>query len=164
MYTVNRAVLVNDSHNPHQLILTADQLWRGLVIKQEDSLPFVPGMTSCEVVERHETYLVRDIIFLGESLRERIVFHPPKKVETERLSGKIRGKITNEIEEKESGELLLYFSFALEAEGIPVDSPEEQAYFQPFEENYVGAVQTTLATIRSMVTEGKLKTLGRYGA
>jgi hypothetical protein len=36
------------------------RVWRGLVMKAENAVPFVPAMTRCEVVERRENQLVRE--------------------------------------------------------------------------------------------------------
>jgi hypothetical protein len=66
-------------------------------MKAENALPFVPGMAKCSVVNRTANGLVRDIIFRGEDARERITFHPEKKVVFVRESGNVDGFIVNEI-------------------------------------------------------------------
>ncbi len=57
-------------------MLTRAQVWRGLVMKAENAVPFVPAMTRCEVVERRENQLVREIVLRGERLTERVTFYP----------------------------------------------------------------------------------------
>ncbi len=157
MFTMSRAVPVNDKSDPNLPVLTRDHVWRGLVLKAENALPFVPKMTQCETVEHGDNYLVRDVVFRGEPARERVTFFPKSKVEFDRLSGATLGTIKNEIEEDAKGELALRFTFSLEKEGVPANSPEEQAYAKQMEGDYLGAVQATLNAIRKWVLEGTLE-------
>lgn len=114
-------------------------------------------MTKCETLERGDNYLIRDIVFRGEPAQERVTLSPEQKVQFERLSGNTLGTILNEIEEDEKGELFLRFTFSLEKEGIPPNSPEEQHYAKQTEDDYLGAVQATLNAIRRWVKEGTLE-------
>ena len=157
MFTMTRAVPVNDRNNPDLPVLNRSQVWRGLVLKAENALPFVPKMTECNTFERGENYLVRDIVFRGDPARERVTFYPEQKVVFERLSGNTLGTIQNEIEEDEKKDLALRFTFSLEKEDIPPNSPEEQAYAKQMEGDYLGAVQATLEAIRKWVKEGTLE-------
>ena len=157
MFTMTRSIPVNDRNNPDLPVLNRHQVWRGLVLKAENALPFVPAMTSCETFERGENYLVRDIVVRGDPARERVTFFPEQRVQFERLSGNTLGTILNEIEEDDKGELSLRFTFSLEKEGIPSNSPEEHAYAKQTEGDYLGAVQATLNAIRRWVKEGTLE-------
>jgi hypothetical protein len=156
MFTIGRSLPVNDRNNPPQVILTRDQVWQGLVFKAENAVPFVPGMTVCEVLERSGQELVRECVYKGDRLRERVTFHPQRAVDFERLSGNVRGTIRNEIEEDENGALHLRFTFSLAVQGIAHNSPEEHAYATAMEGDYVRAIGATLTTIRQLVAEGKL--------
>ena len=156
MFTMTRSIPVNDPSSDFP-ILTRSQVWRGLELKAENALPFVPKMTKCDTFERGDNYLVRDIVFRGDPARERVTFYPEQKVVFERLSGNTLGTIKNEIEENEKGELFLRFTFSLEKEGIPPNSPEEEAYARQMEGDYLGAVQATLSAIRQWVKEGTLE-------
>jgi ketosteroid isomerase-like protein len=158
MFTMSRAIPVNDKSNANLPVLNRSHVWRGLVLKAENALPFVPKMTRCETFERGDGYLVRDIIFRGDPARERVTFYPEQKVQFERLSGNTLGTILNEIEEDEKGELSLRFTFSLEKEGIPAGSAQEQEYAKMMEGDYLGAVQATLSAIRQWVKEGTLET------
>ncbi len=157
MFTMTRSVPVNDRNNPDLPILNRSQVWRGLVLKAENALPFVPKMTECNTFERGENYLVRDIVFRGDPARERVTFYPEKKVLFERLSGNTLGTIQNEIEEDDKKNLSLRFTFSLEKEGILPNSPQEQEYAKQMEGDYLGAVQATLDAIRKWVKEGTLE-------
>ena len=50
MHAVSLSIPVNPPGAEPRL--TRDEVWRGLVMKAENAVPFVPGMTRCEIVER----------------------------------------------------------------------------------------------------------------
>jgi hypothetical protein len=157
MFTMSRSVPVNDGSNPDLPVLIRSQVWRGLVLKAENALPFVPKMTKCDVLERGDNYLVRDIIFRGDPARERVTFYPEQRVQFDRTAGNVLGTILNEIEEDDAGNLTLRFTFSLEKEGLLAGSSEEQEYAKQMEGDYLGAVQATLNAIRKWVREGTLE-------
>lgn len=156
MFTLTRAIPVNDKGNADLPVLNRDQVWRGLELKAENALPFVPKMTECNTFERGDNYLLRDIVFRGDPARERVTFFPKEMVQFERLSGKTLGTIKNVIEEDADGNLFLRFTFSLEKEGIVPGSAEEQEHAKQMEGDYLGAVQATLNAIRRWVKEGSL--------
>jgi hypothetical protein len=156
MFTLTRSIPVNDRSDPELPILNRDQVWKGLELKAENALPFVPQMTQCDTIERGNNYLVRNIVLRGEPAGERVTFYPKRMVQFDRLSGNTLGTIKNEIEEDTSGNLFLRFTFALEREGIAPASAEEEAYARQIEGDYLGAVQATLTAIRRWVKEGTL--------
>jgi Domain of unknown function (DUF1857) len=145
VFTVTDAIPVNVPGEP---LLTRSDVWRGLVEKSRNAVPFVDAMSYCQVTkEISPSQFDRDIIFHGEPMKERITLEPESKVTFERLSGSVLGTIWNTIEE-ERGALMLRFTFTLSVEGIADGSPEERAYADQMTAGYVNAVRTTLATIR----------------
>ena len=93
MIYVSKEVRANgDAGQPR---LSRSEIWKGLVMKAENALPFVPGMAKCDVVERTADGLVRDIVFRGEDAREKITFYPEEKGVFLRLSGNVDGFIVN---------------------------------------------------------------------
>jgi hypothetical protein len=52
MFTMTRSVPVNDRGDPNIPVLNRDQVWKGLELKAENALPFVPKMTKCDTIER----------------------------------------------------------------------------------------------------------------
>lgn len=148
MFTVSRGIPVNDASGPDQPTLTRADVWRGLVLKADNALPFVPKMTKCEVTSRAPTWLERDVVFRGEPAGERVTFFPRDEVRFERTSGATMGTIRNQIEEEGDGALVLRFTFSLEREGIPHGSEEEAEYARQMEGAYLGAVDATLSAIR----------------
>src|SRR5438270_10907285 len=128
MFTMTRSVPVNDRGDPDIPVLNRDQIWKGLELKAENALPFVPKMTKCDTIERGDNYLVRDIVFRGDPARERVTFYPKQMVQFDRLSGNSLGTINNDIEEDSKGELSLRLTFSLVNEWIPPDVAEQHAF------------------------------------
>ena len=150
MIEVSKRVPVNE---PGQPVLLRSDVWRGLVMKADNALPFVPAMTHCQVLRRESgNVFVREIEFRGERCRERVTLTPEDNVLFERLDGSVLGTIRNVIEEDGEG-LGLRFSFALKLAGEEDGSPAEVAYGQTVEKDYLKAVDATLAAIRRMKQE-----------
>jgi hypothetical protein len=149
MIEVSKRIPVNE---PGQPVLTRSDVWKGLVMKADNALPFVPAMTHCKVLDREsDTVFVREIEFRGERCRERITLTPEQRVEFVRLDGSVLGTILNLIEEDDSG-LGLRFSFKLKLDGMADGSAEEIEYGKVVEKDYLKAVDATLAAIRKMKT------------
>jgi Domain of unknown function (DUF1857) len=151
MYTLSYAIEVNpEGASP---ALTAEQVWAGLEMKAVNALPFVPGMTKCEMTERKDNIILRDVTFAGDDFKERITLHAPVQVQFERIGS--GGFIQNTISESEKG-LMLSFTFGLPFPGTEPGSPEEKAKGESMRGAYVGAVGATLKTVREMVRKGEL--------
>lgn len=151
MYTLSHSIQVNpEGAEP---VLTAAQVWRGLELKAENAMPFVNGMTQCDVDERSGNTLTRTITFRGTKHREKITLYAPVKVQFERLDG--TGWIDNVISESADG-LLLTFTFGINFPGIAEDSPEELAQGETMRGAYTGAVAATLERVRQMVRDGEM--------
>ncbi|HEY3916164.1 MAG TPA: SRPBCC family protein [Stellaceae bacterium] len=154
MYVLSVAVDVNpEGATPR---LSQDQVWRGLVMKAENAVLFVPRMQSCTVIERHADELLREVVADGHRFHEKITFTSPVEVLFERVGTTDNaGWITNVISESAHG-LLLTFTFAVNLPGAAPGTAEESAKGEAMKESYVGAVKATLARVRSLVQEGKL--------
>jgi hypothetical protein len=155
MFTVDKTLPVNRDLAPGEPALSRADVWRGLVLKGENALPFVPIMTRCEVLERQGNELVREIEIRGERMKERVTFHPEHTVTFERLDGIERGTILNEILD-EGGELKLRFTFTLARSDMAHGSDAEKAYAAGMEGSYLQAVRSTIATIRRLIKDGRL--------
>ena len=154
MYTLSVAVDVNPPGVTPRL--TQDQVWRGLMIKAENAVLFVPRMQACTVLERWSDGLLREVVNDGHRFREKITFSPPVEVLFERVGTEDNaGWITNVISESDHG-LLLTFTFAVNLPGAAPGTAEERAKGEAMKESYVGAVKATLARVRQLVGEGQL--------
>ena len=155
MFTVSRALPVNPPDA--QPRLARADVWRGLELKANNALPFVPSISYCVVTERlDDTRFVREIEFRDERSHERVTLQPQERVTFERLDGRVRGTILNEIEES-GDELSLRFTYSLEIEGIEAGSAQEREYAAGMEADYLKAVEATLAAVRRVAAGEKVE-------
>lgn len=152
MISVSKTVPVNPPGE--DAVLNRSDVWRGLEAKANDALPFVPAMTRCEVLERSDRVIVREVEFRGQTLGERVTLEPEERVTFERTHGPVLGTIRNEILEWRPGDLELRFSFDLVLEGVEAGSQAEREYEETMRGDYLKAVDATLAAIRRWVSEG----------
>jgi hypothetical protein len=150
VYKLSRTVPVNE---PSKSFLNRREVWSGLLMKANNALPYVPIMQKCEVVERGDGWLLRDILLNNNPLREKVTFEPERRVLFERVGGDELGRIENVIGEDERGDLTLTFSFSLTKKGLEENSDAERQHFAPMEGAYMGAVASTLAAVRRTVDE-----------
>ena len=151
MYTLSYAIPVNPAGVEPKL--TRDQVWQGLAMKAENALPFVPGMTQCDVLETRDNTITREVTFRGQTSKEFITLFAPVKVQFERLDG--TGWIDNVISESDAG-LILSFTFGINFPGVAADSAEEKEKGDGMRGAYVAAVGATLDRVREMVAAGDL--------
>jgi hypothetical protein len=154
MVRASRTITVKG--DPGDPPLTRSLVWRGLLMKAENPMPFVPVISSCKIVERHKDGLTREIVDRGDPITERVTFDPERKVTFERLSGRILGTILNEIVEDEAGELALRFTFALSVAGAPEGGAEESQVAADMERGYLMAVASTLKAVRKLIDDKAL--------
>ena len=148
---VSNTVAVNPPGEP--LVLTREDVWRGLVLKAENALPFVMAPTKCTVLARSENAIVRTIELGGHELGERVTFEPQRQVRFERTSGPVLGTILNEIREDLDGNLELTFSFDLDTDGYAPGSADQRDYEATMTDDYLHGATATLAAVRRMITE-----------
>ena len=154
MYALSASVEVNPAGATP--VLSREQVWRGLVLKAENAVPFVPGMQSCVVLERQEDGLLREVVIHGDRFKERVTFTPRVEVYFERVAtAEHAGWITNVISESDRG-LLLTFTFAVNFPGIAPGSEEERRHGEAMKSAYVSAIEGTLRAVRRLTMEGKL--------
>ena len=154
MVHASRTIKVND--DPRQPPLTRSLVWRGLVMKAENPLPFVPVISSCKVIERRGDGLVREIVDKGDTITEVVTFQPERMVKFERTSGRVLGTILNEIVEDADGDLALRFTFTLSITGVADGSAEEKDFAGSMEEGYLMAVRATLKAMRKLANDSTL--------
>ena len=150
MYKLSRTVPVNE---PCKTFLSRHDVWTGLMMKAHNALPYVPQMKKCEVIEKGEGWVLRDILLGDEPLREKVTFEPEQRVIFERVAGNEPGRIENTLGEDERGNLTLTFSFALTRKGLEGNPEAEKNHFTPMEGMYMNAVASTLAAVRRTVDE-----------
>jgi len=148
MIETSRSLPVNDGPGPD---LTVADVWAGLMEKATNPLPYVKSITKCTVSDRFDGGLVRDIIHVGQPVREVVTFYPMRWVHYVRTHGTARGTIDNEIDTGADGSPVLTFAFRIVVNGIESGSVEEGEFAGRMEEDYLDAVRTTLAAVRDRV-------------
>jgi hypothetical protein len=136
--------------------LSVEQVWRGLVMKAENALPFVAAMEDCKVIERYPDGFLRQIKLRGVVMTERITFTPPVEVYFERIEAQgYNGWITNLISEGPNGPLLT-FTFAVEFPGAAPGSEDERKQGDAVRDSYVSAITSTLQAVRRLASDNRL--------
>ena len=154
MYALSASVEINPPGVTP--VLTVEQMWRGLVMKAENALPFVHAMEACRVLERYPDGFLREIKLRGVLMKERITFTPPVEVDFERVDAQgYDGWITNVISESAKG-LMLTFTFAVGFPGAAAGSEAEREQGDAVRASYASAVESTLAATRRLVSENRL--------
>jgi len=156
MVRAQRTIKIND--DAAEPPLTRSLVWRGLMMKAENPMPFVPVISSCRIVERHGDQFVREIVDRGDPITERVTFFPERMVRFERLSGRVLGTILNEIIEDDDGDLALRFTFTLAVEGVAAGSAAEREFAGEMEHGYLMAVAATLKAVRQLAKANALDT------
>ncbi len=151
------AVSVSMEVNPGGVkpMLTLDKLWRGLELKAEDPVPFVPGMESCQVIERMDDGFLREVVVRGQTFREILTFTPPVQIRFDRVEGEESGWIMNTLSESPIG-LLLTYTIAVNFMGVWPGTDEEKQKGDEVHFNYANALRQTLEILRARVAEGQL--------
>lgn len=152
MFTLSHTMPVNDTE-PR---LTRAQIWRGLVMKAENPVPFLDAMSACAVIERGDDWLLRDFTLRGEDMQERVTFEPEERVTFVRTRSSAMGTVMNEIVQLDDGEMGLRFTFSLDVDGVEDGSPEEAEFAERMSKSYFQGVESTLAEIRRRVVSGEM--------
>lgn len=151
MINVSSRIEVNAPEEANGVSLNRSQVWDGLVSKARYAVPFVSAITECVVVEEQDNTFIREVVLQGERLQELVLLTHEQQVEFVRLSGSARGIIKNVIEE-EGGQLYLRFTFAFSLPGVPAGSEKELEFAEKMQKSYLGAVRSTLQTIRGKIS------------
>lgn len=149
-------IQINDPPNPLIDSLSREQLWRGLVYRAENPLPFVLGLDECRIVVRTERTLRRELHFGSLTVRDRVTLEPMRQVryETEAGGGLAASSLVMTIEEPGADELIVRFEYqTLRRAG---DAPSEEFYNAFLRKAYVEADIDTIRTIRRLVVENLL--------
>ena len=144
-------IQINDPLNPLIDPLSREQLWRGLVLRAENPLLFVPALDAFELLERGENTLTRVLHFGSLSLRDRVTFAPMTRVryEIEAAQDSPAATLTMTIEEPAPGQLFVRFEYAtLHVGGA---APLDEFYGGFAKRAYVEADIDTVGIIRRIV-------------
>ena len=149
-------IQINDPLNPLIDSLSREQLWRGLVHRAENPLPFVMGLDDFRILVRTETTLRRELHFGKLTVRDRVTLDPMRQVryETDAGGGLPASSLVMTIEEHEADQLFVRFDYeTLRRSG---DAPSDEYYNAFLKKAYIEADIDTIRAIRRLVEENQL--------
>lgn len=147
-------IQINDLQNPLIVVLSRDQLWQGLLHRVEDATPFLPGLESCTIVERHADHLLRKLDFGPAIIEDRVTLSEQQWVRfdivpSEQHAG---GSLTISIEEPEPDALFLRFAYTTSFGTNP--NSEERAYIDYIKSAYHQSDIDCVRIIRTLAAGG----------
>jgi len=154
MFTTSISIEVNPGDvSP---VLSAEQVWLGLVRKAEDGVRFVPQITMCRVLDRTDDGIMREITIRGQHRHEYITFTPPVQVHYQRVGSRDHADwITNTISESERG-LLLTFTYFVDVPSTGGPNHGEWKQGDELKREFQDALSQTVEVIRELVRTGQL--------
>ena len=145
-------VQINDPVNPLGEILSREQLWQGLWHRVENPVAFLPGLESCQILERQETTLLRVLDFGAAQIRDRVSFavHEWLRFDIEAGATHAGGALTIRLEEPQPDALFLRFAY----ETTLAENTEDGAYAEYVKSAYRESDLETVRVIRLLLAEG----------
>ncbi|MGZ9711201.1 SRPBCC family protein [Glaciimonas sp. GNP009] len=148
---------INDPLNPLIKPLTSEQLWRGLVLRAEQPMLFVPHLDACQILEKSIDSLSRELRYGKIIIRDIVTYLPQLQVRyqvppQEELLG---SSLTMTIEQPQQDALFVRFSYTDESSGTAISAEEEMV--DEFRRSaYLQADIDTIGIIRELVDSDKL--------
>ena len=147
-------IQINDPDNPLIAALSREQLWRGLLHRVENPLPFLPGLESCTIRERGAASLLRDLNFGAAVIQDRVTLADGAWVRFDILpsASHAGGSLTITIEEPQPGHLFLRFAYrtTLGEQG----AAEDRAYVEYVKAAYHQSDVDCVRIIRTLAAGG----------
>lgn len=149
-------VIVNDPQNPLIENLSREQLWFGLLCRVENPAPFLPGLESCQVLERWPDGMLRELDFGALRIRDRVTLDPMISVsfEAEKCAQHAGGNLTICIEEPASDQLVLRFVYRTTQ---PDTEDGSTMYADLVKSAYEQSDIDTVRVIREIVASGSMQ-------
>ncbi len=147
---------INDPLNPLIDRLSREQLWRGLVLRAETPMDFVPYLDNCSILERDDLTLSRELRYGDLIVRDLVTFEPLYQVTYHVPSQKDipESRLTMTIEEPEPDILFVRFLYD-DGGGEQEDAAE--AFYNDFRRSaYKESDIDTIRIIREMAETGRL--------
>jgi hypothetical protein len=147
---------INDPLNPLMDTITREQLWRGLVLRAEDPMRFMPHLDECTIVERDAGSFKRRLRYGELVIADRVVLSPLHEVRYEvPAQGDIaESRMSMSIETPTESALLVRFRYD---DGNPSAADEAGKMYEDFKKSaYQEADIDTIKILRQLAADGKL--------
>jgi len=149
-------VEINMPDNPLVMIITREQLWRGLVLRAEQPTLFVMGLDACEITSRTDDALSRTLRFGALLVCDEVTFTPHQLVHyhVPQQASIPASDLTMTIEEPQPGALFVRFEYDDHNDALETD---EESFYNGFRrEAYKEADIDTIRVIRELAQQGGL--------
>jgi len=146
---------INDPLNPLIDPLTRAQLWRGLVLRAEKPRAFVPWLDRCNILDRSEASISRELHYGELIVHDRVTYVPQDQVRYHVPQQKDipESTLTMTIEEPEPDILFVRFEY----DDGTAEAAEMDAFYNEFRRSaYQESDIDTIRIIRQMAEEGRL--------
>lgn len=149
-------VEINDPLNPLADSLSREQVWRGLVLRAEQPNLFMPHLDRCDLLERTDNSVVRELHYGAVKIRDLVVYHPLDKVEYQvpQQPDIPASSLTMSIVEPQADYLHVRFDYD---DGTTEGPGSMDAFYNEFRHSaYKEADLDTISLIRELAEAGKL--------
>jgi hypothetical protein len=153
-------VQINDPLMPLLDTLTRSQLWRGLVMRIEDPVPFLYGLRGCTIEDRSDSRdastFARTLDFGNFKVHDRVTLKPMDRVEVQAAAGETYPASRLTIRIEEPGPELLFLRFLYEIGESADDSDIDPMTVAFRRQAYENSDIDTVKRIRALAGRGML--------
>jgi hypothetical protein len=146
---------INDPLNPLIDSLNRQQLWRGLVLRAENPMRFVPHLDHCVLLERSSASLTRELRYGTLTVRDLVTFLPQEQVHYQVPAQQEipASSLTMSIIEPQHDLLAVRFDYE---DGTTDEAGSMDAYYNEFRRSaYQESDIDTIRIIRQLASEGQ---------
>jgi hypothetical protein len=147
-------VEINSPDNPLIAPLSRHQLWRGLVLRAETPTLFVPHLDSCDILERSEAVIFRQLKYGELVIHDRVTYLAQHQIcyHVSKQKDFSDSTLTMTIEEPVTNALFVRFIY----EDASIDQGAEAMYNDFRRSAYRESDIDTIHIIRQLAAQGKL--------
>ncbi len=146
--TIAWTVPVNSGATPEYEQLDARGLWRQLLAKAENPVPYLPAITECTVLDRFSGGFTRSIVRDGRTVFQRVEVEPGESVLYRQPRDPEIKAIGNRIDRTEDGALALTISVELAPAGIE-RAVRESRFLEAADAYFTDALRAVIDEIRA---------------
>ncbi|MFV0371315.1 MAG: SRPBCC family protein [Azonexus sp.] len=148
-------IAINDPANPLIEPLARADVWRGLIYRVDNPMPFLPGLRGCTLLERSALHARRELDFGAARIIDRVHMKAEEAVEfvIEPGAAHAGGSLCIRIEEPAPGALFLRFTYCTNLEAM---GSEDVAYADYVKAAYRDSDIECVRTIRELLAAGLL--------
>ncbi|PUA17953.1 SRPBCC family protein [Glaciimonas sp. PCH181] len=150
---------INDPLNPLIEPLTSEQLWRGLVLRAEQPMLFVPHLDECQILEKSMECVTRELRYGKVVIRDIVSYLPQLQVRYQVPAQEdiVGSSLTMTIEQPQPDALFVRFSYADDGVETEADIDAEEKMYVEFRRSaYLQSDIDTVRIIRELADAGKL--------